>query len=341
MLVENQYFEVKWNARTRKWYEDKGYVFTRTSDVFTVKAEDLCLGSHLKVKVKCDYCGKIVDVAYKDYVKYNYDKYACAKCKGLKTKDFTLESRQNYLYNRVTKVCDDFGYNLLTKKENILDANTRIAYYCQKHGINNTKIYTLLLGHRCPECAKQLIAENCRHTIDDILIVGKENGVKIINPEDYVKWDKKNLKCVCQECGKIYFASYGALSKGKSIYCPHCSKSESIGERRVKHYLEEKNINFKQEKSFDDCRATNPLPFDFYLPDYNICIEYQGQQHYKVIEYFGNKDGFKKRKINDNIKKQYCKENNITLIEIPYWNFNNIEDILNKELFTQRYSLVS
>ena len=75
-----------------------------------------------------------------------------------------------------------------------------------------------------------------------------------------------------------------------------------------------------------------PLPFDFYLFKYNILIEYQGEQHYKPRKKFGGEEGFKNTVIRDNIKKQYCKNNNIKLIEIPYTEIKSIGDILKKEL---------
>ena len=74
------------------------------------------------------------------------------------------------------------------------------------------------------------------------------------------------------------------------------------------------------------------MPFDFYLPDYNTCIEYDGELHYKAVDYFGGDDALGNTKCRDEIKTQYCKENNIKLIRIPYWEFDNIEEILNREL---------
>lgn len=73
------------------------------------------------------------------------------------------------------------------------------------------------------------------------------------------------------------------------------------------------------------------MPFDFYLPDYNTCIEYDGELHYKAVDYFGGDDALSNTKCRDEIKTQYCKENNIKLIRIPYWEFDNIEEILNRE----------
>ena len=79
---------------------------------------------------------------------------------------------------------------------------------------------------------------------------------------------------------------------------------------------------------FDDCRNKNPLPFDFYLPNYNICIEFDGRQHYLPIFYFGGEKMLNYTKNNDNIKNEYCLNNNIKLVRIPYYEINDIENII-------------
>ena len=111
--------------------------------------------------------------------------------------------------------------------------------------------------------------------------------------------------------------------------CPSCN--ESKGELRIKEYLNSKNINFKIQFKFKNCKnlETNYLlPFDFYLPKYNICIEFDGMQHFKPIEHFGGEIAFKKLQHRDNIKINFCKNNNIKLLRIPYNKFNDIESIL-------------
>lgn len=81
----------------------------------------------------------------------------------------------------------------------------------------------------------------------------------------------------------------------------------------------------KEKKRFDGCKNQKKLPFDFYLNDFNIIIEYDGIQHFKPS--FNEKE-FKNIKVNDEIKNKFCKDNNIKLIRIPYWEFENIENIL-------------
>lgn len=92
-------------------------------------------------------------------------------------------------------------------------------------------------------------------------------------------------------------------------------------------------IDFKEEYSFDDLKYKNKLRFDFYLPKENICIEFQGKQHYEPIDFFGGEKGFHERVKRDNLKREYCKNNDIKLIEVSYKE-KNIEDflkIINKE----------
>ena len=86
------------------------------------------------------------------------------------------------------------------------------------------------------------------------------------------------------------------------------------------------------EHIFRDCKNKRVLPFDFYIYDYNITIEYQGIQHYSPIEFFGGHDALEYVKLNDSIKLNYCKNNNINLILLNYWDFDRIEEILSKEL---------
>ena len=88
------------------------------------------------------------------------------------------------------------------------------------------------------------------------------------------------------------------------------------------------NIKFIQQHKFDDCKNIKPLPFDFYLPDYNTCIEFNGKQHYEPIKYFGGRVVYDKLIKRDKIKMEYCNKNNIPLLIIKY------NDNILKRLFT-------
>jgi very-short-patch-repair endonuclease len=98
--------------------------------------------------------------------------------------------------------------------------------------------------------------------------------------------------------------------------CPICN--ESKGEKEISIFLDRIKIKYIRQFKFDDCRNINKLPFDFYLPDLNICIEYDGEQHFNSINYFGGNERYEFIKINDSIKNKYCIDNEIKLIRISY-----------------------
>lgn len=106
----------------------------------------------------------------------------------------------------------------------------------------------------------------------------------------------------------------------------------SKGERKIKQILEKNDVNYFYEYRFNDCRNELPLPFDFYLPDFKTCIEYDGIQHFEIIEHFGGENSFIERRLKDEIKNKYCKDKKINLIRISHNNYDNIEKIIKNEL---------
>lgn len=65
--------------------------------------------------------------------------------------------------------------------------------------------------------------------------------------------------------------------------------------------------------------------FDFYLPNINTCIEYDGEQHFRPVEYFGGEDAFNRQIIYDNVKNEWCRKNGVNLIRIPYTDYDKID----------------
>ena len=109
--------------------------------------------------------------------------------------------------------------------------------------------------------------------------------------------------------------------------CPFCKQSK--GEKLIEKYFIQHNIYFEPQKQFNGCKVINNLKFDFYVPKFNICIEYDGEFHYRDI--FKNGD-LEKQKNRDLTKNNFCIKNNMKLIRIPYWNFDKIYDILDMVL---------
>ena len=164
----------------------------------------------------------------------------------------------------------------------------------------------------------------------NIQIVSKYNG------------NKNKVKCKCTQCGYEWSSIASNLMYGGG--CPNCSGSQ--GEMRIRNYLDDNNLNYEREFSFDDlCGDCNKqLRFDFAIfnEDGTIkcLIEYDGIQHFKPINFWGNEYShtqirFETLQRYDNRKNNYCKNNGITLIRIPYTEFDNIENILESRLFCQ------
>lgn len=147
----------------------------------------------------------------------------------------------------------------------------------------------------------------------DIIVIGEYNGAK------------HKIKVQCKKCGYVWEPEASSLLCGYG--CPGCNFSK--GEEKIKAHLTDHNIVFQRQKTFDDLKGIGgmPLPYDFYLPEFNLLIEYQGQFHDGTAK-IQTENGLKRQKKNDARKKEYTINHNINFLEIWYYDFNNIENIL-------------
>lgn len=180
-------------------------------------------------------------------------------------------------------------------------------------------------GRGCRQCSIKSAAEKRRLSVEEVH--------KYINSLQYewidgvYKNNESQLTIVCDK-GHEFTNRLGNLKSGQR--CTKCRISK--GESEVKRILEKYDITHIQHYKFDDCMFHKKLTFDFYLSEVNTIIEYDGIFHYQIIKYKGGLDAFVDGKIRDTVKNYYCEKNNITLIRIPYWEFNNIESILIERL---------
>ena len=150
---------------------------------------------------------------------------------------------------------------------------------------------------------------------------GHLKAIKQLNKHDsanYLYW-----LCQC-DCGNTCEISSHSLISGNTKTCGLCNRT-SLQNELISNILSELNIEYNSEYTFEDCK--NPktgkkLKFDFYLPDYDILIEYDGEQHFEEKEYL--KEPLEERQYRDNLKNEYCLKNNISLIRIPYYDKNKI-----------------
>lgn len=129
-----------------------------------------------------------------------------------------------------------------------------------------------------------------------------------------------------KNCGFIFkIRQLHDLFNGRNRGCPKCYQFKSKGEQAIMRYLENNHINYIPQKTFAPLNKSK-YRFDFFIPDYNLAIEYQGEQHFYDTHWF-NEDLNSTQK-RDIVKRDYCKENNIELLEIPYWKYDKINQIL-------------
>lgn len=191
---------------------------------------------------------------------------------------------------------------------------TAILHKCLTHNIE-WKAYpnSLLKGSGCYKCGREKRSKKITHTHEQYVESLAKVNKNVVPLEQYVH-NAVKIKHKCLKCGFIWDAKPSGLLSGYG--CPRCNKSK--GENKILDWLISNDIRYEQQKRFDNCRHINPLPFDFYLPDYNTCIEYQGEQHYRPVEIFGGEKEYNDRVRNDNIKRKFCKDNDIRLLEIPF-----------------------
>lgn len=212
--------------------------------------------------------------------------------------------------------------------EKYINCKTQIKHKCLIHNVVwLTTPDVILQGCGCPTCKSEKISEKATKSNEQYL-----NEINILKrdviPLEKYKGSNTAILHKCLICNHEWNITPGNVLYG--FGCPICNLSH--GEKAIKQYLEDNNIMFTPQKRFDDCRDINPLPFDFYLDESNKCIEFDGKQHFEPIDYFGGEKSFKVLQIHDNIKNEYCKNNNIPLLRIPY-NATNLAEQLDNFIF--------
>ena len=233
------------------------------------------------------------------------NKNGCPICKNEKRLLTNFIEKSKEIHN------NKYDYSLVDYK----NIRTKIKIICPNHGLfTQTPNNHLNLKQGCPKCVK--------HDKETFIKKSKEiHGDKY----DYSLVEYKNT--TTKE--KIIYPIHGMFEQTYSshIYhksgCPKCLESKA--EREISFFLKDISIKYISQKKFVGCRNKRQLPFDFYLPELNMCIEFDGEQHYRQHKVWGY-EKFQQTQINDKIKTTYCLENNIKLVRIKY--DENIENKL-------------
>lgn len=208
---------------------------------------------------------------------------------------------------------------------------------CEKNTFT-AKLYHVTSGRiiRCKQCRSEQFSGKNNINFKDLL--NKKFGkLTVIEYAGNHQVGRNNLtrslwKCRC-DCGNICYKDSNILIQGFVQSCGQCNM-KSKGEWKIQQLLKSCNIMFQQQYRFLECKDIFTLPFDFYLPDYNICIEYDGISHYTPNVYgsWNTKESVKQTHAHDIIKNDFCKNNNIALIRIPYWDYERIDESYLKQL---------
>lgn len=207
---------------------------------------------------------------------------------------------------------------------------------CSDHPSYDVTCKNFSNGSGCPYCngTKVCRATSVGELYPEIFKIWSDKNKK--TPYEYTSGSSK-FKVIfkCCDCGEEYSKRL-CDSINSYFKCPKCN-NRSIGEQKIYEFLNSVKIETLEQYKFKDCIYKKALPFDFYLPNINTCIEFDGEQHYAPVRFNGMDKrradlNFKKQKIRDAIKNKYCEDNNIRLIRIPYWEIDNICQLLTNEL---------
>ncbi|WNM50932.1 HNH endonuclease [Staphylococcus phage Alsa_3] len=270
----------------------------RPNDYFEYEFLEPYKNSKTKIKTKHNKCNKIIDIIPNTFLSRGSK---CPNCARESATKLQTKSHKDFEKELPT------GIIALTKYQGAYKPITVHCFFCDNtYTVNNAREIT----KGCSRCTKRY-----NRTLKDIKleILKETKGQYKLVSKTYTNAHTP-IDILHKECGHTYKVTIANFRKGRR--CPHCKKS--IGESLVEMFLVENDINFETQKKFTDLKLKSNLSYDFYLPDFNILIEYQGEQHYKPIKHFGGKKTFENQKMIDNIKKQYAIDNNFKLIEIPY-----------------------
>lgn len=347
-MILDETISVNLSNQNIEYYENLGYEIPRVKrkghNVWHVKAgtkiivkvEDLPENSSIDVSCKCDCCG--------EYFKRKYRIIKSFRKNSMSGMDYCRKCRYKIMAkNREMDFSDVFyafkkrGYELLTTQDEISTISScKLKYKCKIHGEKEITWSNFRDGAGCDECGVEKLRNTWRNKIwPKIEYTLKNSEYELISTiEEYTNSNDYCLRCNCKLHGE-FITSWNNIREFRG--CPTCNAS--AGERRILYYLNKNNIKYEHPKKFDGLLGVggNPLSYDFYLPNYNLLIEYQGQQHERpwIDDRVSEEDAnilFERQVEHDKRKRDYSKFYNYNLLEIWYYDFNNIEDILNKTL---------
>ncbi len=252
-------------------------------------------GSNKKITIICPIKNHGI---FKLFPFDHFNGKGCPKCSQIK-KIEEFNKKANLLHN------NKYYYSL----DDYIDSQTKIKIICPEHGEFKQRVADHLMGRGCLKCGK-ISCGNKQRKINSQFIL--ESSSIHNNKFDYSKF----LYLNANSKGVIICPIHGEFKQTphSHLYGQGCPKCKNL----IEGFLKENNIEFISQHRFSECRDKLPLPFDFYLPDYNVCIEYDGRQHFISYDRWGGEKQLLDTKNKDKIKNKYCEEYNIKLTRISY-----------------------
>lgn len=263
---------------------------------------------------KCLDCGKIY--TKKKANKLYENKTLCSKCYTGKT---------SILRERFLNSLEKNDFELLDNPNKALTQKFHIK--CLKCG----KEFDYRIQQNSDDMSCRFCGKNGYPVSEEEFMERVKNVTKDFKILEYKKITSKIV--VKHKCGYVFSCLPMNFLKGQN--CPKCKPKRSKGEQKIYDWLVKNKIVFTEQQKFEEL---GNLSYDFFLPEHNLLIEYQGEQHLHPIKYFGGEEKFKVQKDHDEKKTSFANKNGYTLLEIFYYDFNKICEIL--ESSTTRVNLV-
>lgn len=265
------------------------------------------LNAKSKFKLRCNIDRHEWTVCYNNFMNGT----GCPKCGK------TLKIEEPEAIKCIIKKCKQKNYTFTGFFDTFKNIESKLVIICNKDGYIWNPTYKAFINNNsgCPKCAGRpvITTEAALHNITNVSVVKNYTFVKFENGS--YKNIRTRVVVRCNKCQREWNVSYDKLVH-KKTGCPDCI--ESAGESVIKEYLSLNGISFIRQKRFADCKNRRALPFDFYLPEHNACIEYDGEQHFVGGERWHGKDNLIYTQCNDAIKTEYCRKNKINLLRISY-----------------------
>ena len=267
------------------------------------------------LKFRCGECGKEYSTTWHIFLRN--DDHICNFC--FKRKRARGETNTNHK--------DTNKFHMEAQKRGLIILDDCNIKYHSRILVQDTNGYRSLMAPNSIMRGSSFERFSVRnpYTIDNIRIFAFNKGWNCIVYNQEYKGDKIPLKFMCA-CGNDFYVDINHFVDGK-YQCNECRFRQSAIAAKVELWLNQNHIVYSKEKKFDDCKNKKPLPFDFYLDDFNACIEVDGVGHYRPVAFGGRKeeaqDIYEQRVQNDLIKTEYCKNNNIPLLRLPFWIIEN------------------